>query len=541
MSGAAERYDAVIVGAGFAGLYALKRLRDDLGLRTIVLEAGAGIGGTWFWNRYPGARCDVESLDYQYSFSPELVREWRWSQRYAPQEEILRYLEYVAERYNLLPDIAVKTRVTAASFDENDGTWTVSTDTGRTLIARFCVMATGCLSVPKAPEVLGIATFSGAVLHTSRWPHEGVDLIGRRVAVIGTGSSGIQVIPMLAGQASELTVFQRTPNFIAPANNDALAPDEVRTVVAGFEQRRRRIRESATSLSYPEGETAALEIDNLERERELEARYAAGGLNMIGVFTDVMVDRDANEHLAAFFRRKLRERVVDPAVADALTPRGYPWGTKRLCVDTDFYETFNQDGVHLVDLRTEPLEEIVPAGIRTAARTYEVDAIVFATGFDAITGALLAIDIRGRSGRPLAEHWRDGPRTYLGLAISGFPNLFLITGPGSPSVFSNMVISIEQHVDWIADLLATHRNTRIEATPEAENAWVDHVNEVANTTLVAQANSWYMGANIPGKPRVFMPYLGGVGAYAELCTGVANSGYEGFTLTSAARAPSAPV
>jgi len=385
----AERYDAIVVGAGFAGLYALHRLRDDLGLRTIVLEAGGGVGGTWYWNRYPGARCDVESLDYQYSFSPELLRDWHWSQRYAPQAEILRYLEHVADRFDLNRDIALDTRVTAARFDDADGAWTVQTEDGRTLVARFVVMATGCLSVPKAPEVAGTDTFAGPVLHTGRWPREGVDLTGRRVAVIGTGSSGIQVIPQIAAQAAQVTVFQRTPNFIAPAWNGPLDPDEARTVVADFAQRRKRIRESATSLNYPENERGALEVSDAERERELRERWAAGGLNMISVFADALVEPAANEHVAEFFRARIRERVGDPQTAEALTPRGYPWGTKRLCVDTDFYETFNADHVRLVDLRREPLEAIVPEGVRTVARTYPVDAIVFATGFDAITGALV--------------------------------------------------------------------------------------------------------------------------------------------------------
>jgi cyclohexanone monooxygenase len=522
-----ENYDAIVVGAGFAGLYALKRLRDDLGLNTIAIEAGGGVGGTWYWNRYPGARCDVESLDYQYSFSPRLVRDWQWKERYAAQAEILRYLEHVAERFDLNRDIALNTRVTAAHFDEDSGQWTVTTDTDRRLGARYVVMATGCLSVPKAPEVPVAETFAGAIHHTGRWPHEGVDFSGQRVAVIGTGSSGIQVIPQIAAQAAEVTVFQRTPNFIAPAHNAPMDPEHARAVLAEFAERRKRIRESATCLNYPEGDRSALEVSDAERERELEERWAAGGLNMVGAFTDVMVDADANEHVAAFFRDKIAQRVQDPAVAEALTPRDYPWGTKRLCVEAGFYETFNQDHVRLVDLRDEPIEAIAPTGVQTSARTIEVDAIVFATGFDAMTGALLSMDIRGCDGERLADHWASGPRTYLGIAVAGFPNLFLGTGPGSPSVFSNMVVSIEQHVDWIADLLATGVS-RIEATQQAEDGWVEHVNIVADSTLVARANSWYIGANVPGKPRVFMPYLGGVGAYRALCDQVAENDYEGF-------------
>jgi cation diffusion facilitator CzcD-associated flavoprotein CzcO len=399
--------DVVVVGAGFAGLYALHRLRE-IGLRVRVLEAGRGVGGTWFWNRYPGARCDVESLDYQYSFSEELLDDWQWSERYPAQGEILLYLEHVAERFDLYRDISLNTRVTSAVLDEGARTWTVTTDAGDVLTARFCLMATGCLSVPKEPEVPGAETFAGPIHHTGRWPHEGVEFTGRRVAVIGTGSSGIQAIPAIAEQASELTVFQRTPNFTAPAWNGPLDPEAAREVVASFAERRKRIRESATSLNYPANEQSALEVSDEERERELETRYRAGGLNMVGAFSDVMIDPEANAHVAEFFRRKIRERVADPALADALMPRSYPWGTKRPCVDTNYYETFNRESVSLVDLRAEPLAEIVPSGVRTSERTYEVDAIVFATGFDAMTGALTAIDIRGREG------------------------VALITGPGSP-------------------------------------------------------------------------------------------------------------
>jgi cation diffusion facilitator CzcD-associated flavoprotein CzcO len=526
-------FDVVVVGAGFAGLYSLHKLRG-MGLRVRVLEAGGGVGGTWFWNRYPGARCDVESLDYQYSFSDELLREWQWTERYPAQDEILRYLEHVAERFDLRRDIALNTRVASAVLDEDAGRWTVTTESGEEITARFCIMATGCLSVPKEPEVPGADTFTGPIHHTGRWPHEGVDFTGLRVAVVGTGSSGVQSIPVIAEQASEVTVFQRTPNFSAPSWNGPLDPERAREVLAGFEERRRQIRESLTSLPYPANDKGALEVSAEEREREMEARYAAGGLNMVGVFTDVMIDPEANEHVAEFFRDKIRERVQDPAVAETLMPRSYPWGTKRPCVDTGYYETFNLQHVHLVDLHAQPLEEIVPAGIRTSERTYEVDAIVFATGFDAITGAVNAIDIRGRDGAALRELWAEGPRSYLGIGLAGFPNLFLITGPGSPSVFSNMVVSIEQHVDWIADAIAHLREEGLqsmEPTPEAQDAWVAHVGEIANFTLVSKANSWYMGANVPGKPRVFMPYLGGVGPYRAKCDEIAAAGYEGFALS----------
>jgi cyclohexanone monooxygenase len=360
-----------------------------------------------------------------------------------------------------------------------------------------------------------------------------VDFTGKRVAVIGTGSSGIQVIPVIAEQAAELTVFQRTPNFIAPAWNGPLDPETAREVVAGYAERRRRIRESLSCLHYPANDKSALEVSEEERERELQQRYEAGGLNMVGAFADVMIDPAANEHVAEFLRRKIRERVADPALAEALAPRSFPWGTKRPCVDTNYYETFNRENVTLVDLRSEPLEVIVASGVRTSERTHEVDMIVFATGFDAMTGALNAIDIRGRDGVVLRDLWAEGPRTYLGIGLAGFPNLFLITGPGSPSVFSNMVVAAEQHVDWIADAIEHLRRSglrSIEPTPEAQEAWVAHVAEIAGMTLVSKANSWYMGANVPGKPRVFMPYLGGFGAYQQRCDEIAAAGYEGFAL-----------
>jgi cation diffusion facilitator CzcD-associated flavoprotein CzcO len=525
-------FDFVVVGAGFAGLYSLYKLRG-MGMRGRVLEAGSGVGGTWFWNRYPGARCDIESLDYQYSFSEELLRDWQWSERYPAQGELLRYLEHVAERFDLYRDISLNTRVISAVLDEDAGVWTITTDTGEALTTRHCIMATGCLSVPKEPEVPGAESFRGAIHHTGRWPHEGVDFTGKRVAVIGTGSSGIQVIPVIAERAAELTVFQRTPNFIAPAWNGPLDPETAREVVAGYAERRRRIRESLSCLHYPANDKSALEVSEEERERELQQRYEAGGLNMVGAFADVMVDPAANEHVAEFLRGKIRERVADPALAEALAPRSFPWGTKRPCVDTNYYETFNRENVTLVDLRSEPLEEIVPSGVRTSERTHEVDMIVFATGFDAMTGALNAIDVRGRDGAVLRDQWAEGPRTYLGIGLAGFPNLFLITGPGSPSVFSNMVVAVEQHVDWIADAIEHLRRSglrSIEPTPEAQEAWVAHVAEIAGMTLVSKANSWYMGANVPGKPRVFMPYLGGFGAYQQRCEEVAAAGYEGFAL-----------
>jgi cyclohexanone monooxygenase len=526
--------DAVVVGAGFAGLYILYRLRG-LGLSARVFEAGDGIGGTWYWNRYPGARCDVESMDYSYSFSDELQREWRWTERYASQPEILKYINHVADRFDLRRDIQPSTRVTEAVFDEAAGRWNIRTDRGDEVSARFCVMATGCLSAPQAPPFPGLDRFEGKWYQTGNWPHEGVDFSGQRVAVIGTGSSAIQSIPLIAQQAAQLFVFQRTPNFSIPAHNAPLDPEYEQEVKSNYAEFRQRARESRIGFVVPLNDRPALSISDEERRQEYEARWRRGGLGFGFSFTDLLVDERANETAAEFFRDKIRATVRDPKVAEILAPRDYPLGTKRMCVDTSYYDTFNRDNVTLVNLRETPIEAITPRGLRTRDAEYAVDAIVFAIGFDAMTGALLNIDIRGRRGERLREKWAAGPRTYLGLAIAGFPNLFTITGPGSPSVLSNMIVSIEQHVDWIADCIAhlrDHGHASIEATPEAEETWVAHVNEVGHATLYPRANSWYMGANIPGKPRLFMPYIGGVGTYRQKCTDVAARGYEGFSITA---------
>ncbi len=528
--------DAVIVGAGFAGLYMLHRLRG-LGFSTRVYEAGSGVGGTWFWNRYPGARCDVESLEYSYSFSDELQSDWKWTERYASQPEILSYLNHVAERFDLRRNIRFETRVTAATFDEAANRWHISTDRGEPVSARFCIMATGCLSAAKVPEIEGIETFKGRRYHTGHWPHQGVDFTGQTVGVIGTGSSAIQSIPEIARQAKQLFVFQRTPNFSVPAHNAPLSADVIQDWNTNLASYRNLERTSAFGFMHEPSTKGALEVPPEERQREYETRWQRGGFHLIGAFTDILVSKDANDTAAAFVRSKIREIVRDPGVAEALMPTSYPIGTKRLCVDTQYFATFNRNNVTLVDLQASPIEAVTPSGVQTAAAEYSLDSIVFATGFDAMTGALSNIDIRGRAGVALKQKWYEGPRTYLGIMVAGFPNLFTITGPGSPSVLSNMVVSIEQHVDWIADCIAhlrEHRLALMEATLDAENAWVTHVNDVGHQTLFPLANSWYMGANIPGKPRVFMPYIGGVGPYRQKCDEVAAKGYEGFILTKAA-------
>lgn len=527
-----RQLDAVIVGAGFAGLYMLHCLRG-LGLSVRVYEAGKGIGGTWYWNRYPGARCDVESMDYSYSFSDELQQEWRWTERYASQPEILTYINHVADRFDLRRDIRLATRVTVAVFGEATARWDIRTGGGEQVTARFCIMATGCLSTAQVPNYKGIETFEGKWYHTGNWPHEGVDFTSWRVGVIGAGSSAIQSIPIIARQAAHLFVFQRTPNFSIPARNAPLAPEYERRVKSNYADFRRQARESRVGFVVERNDRSALEVSPEEREREYDARWKRGGLGFNATFADLLIDKEANDTAAEFLRAKIRATVRDPAVAETLSPRHYPLGTKRLCVDTNYYDTFNRDNVTLVDVRQTPIEAITPEGLRTRDEAYTLDSIVFATGFDAMTGALLSIDIRGRSGMTLREKWADGPRTYLGVAIAGFPNLFTITGPGSPSVLSNMIVSIEQHADWIADCIAylrTHECKSIEASVDSENEWVQHVNEVGHATLYPLADSWYMGANIPGKPRIFMPYVGGVGAYRQKCDDFAAKGYDGFTL-----------
>ena len=533
---AVREYDAIIVGAGFSGLYALHRLRA-LGLRARVLERGSGVGGTWFWNRYPGARCDIESVDYCYSFSKELLDEWRWTERYATQPEILRYLNHVADRFELRGDIQLETEVALARFDEDTNRWLIETAQGERFSCRWCVMAVGCLTSIKRPAFAGLDQFEGEWFHTARWPEEGVDFTAHRVAVIGTGSTGIQAIPQIAAQATQLYVFQRTPNYSMPAQNRPLRSEELEEIRRGYTKRRRFAESSDAGVPFPAPTKATFEVTPAERHRMYEEGWRRGGINSLSYgFTDFFTSHAANSTAAEFTRQKIREIVRDPDVAEALSPYQHI-GTKRTCVDIGYFETYNRENVRLVDLRREPLQCITPHGVRTGAAEYPVDRIVFAIGFDAMTGALLDVDIRGAEGRTLREHWAGGPRTYLGLAVAGFPNMFIVTGPGSPSVLSNMVVSIEQHVDWISDCIAAMRERgvdRIEATPAAEEEWVGHVNELADATLYPVANSWYVGANIPGKPRVFMPYVGGCGPYRQACDEVSRHGYRGFKLVAGA-------
>jgi cyclohexanone monooxygenase len=534
----AENYDAVVIGAGFAGMYMLHRLRG-LGLSVRVYEQGGDVGGTWYWNRYPGARCDVESMQYSYSFSSELQQEWDWSERYAPQPEILRYANHVADRFNLRSDIQLDTRVDRAIFDESANSWSVTTSDGKTATAKYLVLATGCLSNARMPDIKGLAGFKGKIYHTGHWPHERIDFTGLRVGVIGTGSSAIQSVPVIAEQASQLTVFQRTANFSIPARNAALTSEQREAFRANYPEIRRFAREEARNGIYTEmPDRGALDDGDNERRAKYEQRWSHGGLTFMSVYNNLALDRPANDTAADFVREKIAEIVRDPQTARLLQPNNHPIGSKRICVDTEYFATFNRPNVTLVDIKSNPIEQILPNAVRTGGKDHEVDALVLATGFDAMTGSVAKIDIRGRNGRTLNQKWAEGPKTYLGLMSAGFPNLFIITGPGSPSVLSNMIVSIEQHVDWITDCIGYMRHRGLEAmeaSKDAEDNWVAHVNEVADTTLYPQANSWYMGANIPGKPQIFMPYIGGVGVYRQICNEVAAKAYQGFVMTAAAR------
>jgi cation diffusion facilitator CzcD-associated flavoprotein CzcO/acetyl esterase/lipase len=533
-------YDVVIVGAGFAGMYELVRMRRA-GFSAVVLETADDVGGTWYWNRYPGARCDILSVDYSYSWDPDLQQEWTWSERYAAQPEILRYAQFVADKHDLRRDIRFNTRVTSAAWNDATNRWTIRTDTGDDVSARFYVMATGCLSMPKVPDIAGTDRFTGEVYFTSTWPHDGVDFTGKRVAVIGTGSSAVQSIPLIAAEADQLTVFQRTPNFSIPARNGPISDERMAAFRADPEAYREEARHSAAGVPRETPMEGALMVSDEERAARYEAMWeAAELLGVTGTFNDTLANAESNDTLRAFIHGKIRSIVDDPEVAEALCPTNHYVGTKRACLDTNYYETYNLAHVRLVDLRKNPISTITESGIDTSGEagdeSFEFDAIVFATGFDAMTGAIVGVDITGRNGITLAEKWSHGPVTYLGLMTSGFPNLFMITGPGSPSVLSNMMVSIEQHVDWIADTLThlrDHGFDTIEPTELAETKWVEHSNEFADLTLMPTANSWYMGVNVPGKPQVFLPYPGGVGRYRAACDEAVARGYLGFALDGA--------
>jgi len=534
----ADRLDVLIVGAGFSGMYMLLKCREQ-GLKTRVIEAGSGVGGTWYWNRYPGARVDIQSLDYSYGFDEGLEKEWRWSERYAPQPELLAYANHVAERFDLKKDISFNTRVTAAHWDAKADGWNVTLDNGEVIPTRFVVMATGCLSVPTDVTFPGIDDYKGTIYRTSKWPHGGVDFSGQRVGIIGTGSSAIQSIPIIAESAAHLTVFQRTPNYSTPAHNGPIPEADFQEWLADPRAFRARSRATAGGFWNDASEDAlATQTAPEDIKAELERRWAWGGFRILSGYVDQAIDPAANKIIADFIAGKIREQVKDPKVADMLTPKDHPFGTKRPCVDTNYYATYNRDNVALIDLRADPLETFTATGIKTRDHSFDFDAVVLATGFDAMTGAIERIDIRGVNGETIKEHWAAGPETYLGLMVAGFPNLFLITGPGSPSVLTNMINSIEQHVEYVARIIAdlnAAQAARIEPTREAELAWTDHCDQMAAMSLFTQANSWYMGANVPGKPRRFMAYTGGLDVYTGICNTVADKGWEGFVIARGAQ------
>ena len=514
-------------------MYMLYKLRN-LGLSACIIEAGKNVGGTWYWNRYPGARCDVWSMEYSYQFSEELQQEWEWTEKYATQPEILRYANHVADRFDLRKDIYFGNRVHSAIFNDDSNNWSIKTDSGLEFLATFCIMATGCLSSVNQPQFQGIDNFKGEIYHTGNWPHHSVNLSDKRVGVIGTGSSAIQTIPEIAKSVKNLLVFQRTANYTIPAHNEFFTPDFIKEIKSDYKGLRERGKMSRGGTAILElNEVNAVDVTPEIREKEFEKRWQAGGVSFMGAFQDLVVNPDSNKTAADFVRKKIQQIVIDPDIAALLSPKNII-GCKRLCVDTNYYETFNRENVKLIDVSSDQIEMITHDGIKVSGNIYALDVIIFATGFDAMTGALLSIDIKGKNNRSLSEKWINGPKTYLGLQTEGFPNLFTITGPGSPSVLSNMMVSIEQHVEWISDCISfmdREGYTSIEPEMDSEDKWVNHVNDIAGKSLRSTCSSWYVGANIDGKPQVFMPYIGGVPTYREICEKIVANQYEGFILT----------
>jgi cation diffusion facilitator CzcD-associated flavoprotein CzcO len=525
--------DVLVVGAGFSGLYALQRLREQ-GRRVHLIDDAPDVGGVWYWNRYPGARCDIESVDYCYSFSDEIVQEWTWTERYPAQPEILRYLNFVADRLDLRRDASFRTRVESLTYDEDTDQWVAVTNHGDQVVAGFVIMATGQLSKTQLPEIEGLEDFGGELYHTGQWPHEGVDTADKRVGVIGTGSSGVQVIPQLAKGAGHLYVFQRTAHYAIPANNRPLDPEFIADLKSRFGEYREQARHTPGGTHRVIGTQAALDVDPGAVQEMFEGHWERGGPDILASYTDLRTNEEAAELAGDFVREKIRGLVRDPETAEKLSPKGYPFGSKRLVLEIGYYDTFNRDNVTLVDVKADPIERITPSGVRTAGTEYPLDVLVLATGYDALTGALFEIDIKGVGGLTLREAWAEGPQTYLGVATHGFPNMFFVAGAGSPSVLSNVVLSIEQHVEWITDYLEHMHKfglRRAEAGLDEQRAWVEEVNQIASHTLYFKGNSWYVGANVTGKPRVFSLYLGGVGRYRDICEDVAADGYRGFVTT----------
>lgn len=528
-------FDAIIIGAGFSGLYQLYKLRDELGISAHIFEAAEDVGGTWYWNRYPGARCDSESHTYCYYFSDELLQKWEWSERYPGQVEILKYLNFATDHFKLRSDISFNNKITNMDFLEDENIWLVRSDSGKTYKTRYVINAVGCLSSANKPNIPGIVNFNGDIYHTGEWPHEEVVFKNKKVGVIGTGSSGIQAIPVIAESAEKVTVFQRTPNYSIPARNQKLTDEFVKNFKTKTSEWLEKMLLSRGGHAWPPPSEHCFDTPEKERLEILNAAWVAGGLGFRECFDDILTNIKSNDVMSDFIKDKIRSTVKDPLKADILSNIDHPFSTKRPPIDTNYFETFNKKSVELIDIRADPIKDIYDNGIRTKSASFPLDIIVFATGFDAMTGSLLKIDIKGRSKLNLRDIWSGGPQTYLGLQVAGFPNMFMLTGPGSPSVLTNMPRAIEQHVEWVAECI-THLEKNnlktIEASSHAMKDWVEHVNQTANKTLLPKTkHSWYLGANIPGKPQVFMPYTGGLNNYRDICNSIAEEGYTGFILS----------
>ena len=519
----ARRVDVIVVGAGFAGLYATYKFRE-MGKVVVGVEAGGDVGGVWYWNRYPGARCDLMSVDYSYGFSPEIEQEWTWSEQFAAQPEILAYANFVADRLDLRRHYLFDTRVTRATWDEDAKVWRATTDGGAMLEAPYCIMATGPLSVPKDPEIPGIERFEGLLLRAQKWPQEPVDFEGKRVGVIGTGSTGIQIIQTLGRQAGELFVFQRTPSFTLPMRNHDLEPDYVAEMKRHYRAMREAMRNNPTGGTRPATSRPYFSLPPSQRREVMEQAWINGGHTFLGSFADLLSNQEANDQVADFVREKIGRIVKDPKTAEALKPKGYPIFARRPCLDTEYYETYNRPNVHLVDVSTDPIVEITAKGIRTRSGEIELDMLIFATGYDALTGALLAFDVVGRDGRTLKEKWAGGPRSYLGIMLEGFPNLFAPNGPNGPAALANLITIAEHDVDWIADLISymeANGLRTVEPSARVEDAWMNLVAALAEKSLIRKANTWWVGANVKGKPQGLTMFIGGFHKYREHCAAAA--------------------
>ena len=530
-AGPVEQFDAIIIGAGITGLYQLIRLRE-LGLSVRVYEAGSGVGGTWYWNRYPGARFDSESYSYGYSFSEELLQEWDWKEHFSGQPENERYLNFVADKFKLRPDIQFNTRISSATYDEKENCWGIRTEDGRHARAKFLITAIGVLSAPQMPNIEGLESYKGEWYHTGLWPDKPVNFAGKRVAVIGTGASAVQLITEIAKEVGHLTVFQRTANYCAPLHNAPIDRETQLDIKERYPEIFKRCRETFASMLHDFDPRSALEVSPQERLARYEELWAQPGFGKwLGNFHDIISSKEANDTISEFVRNKIRERVKDPAVAEKLCPKDHPFGTKRVPLESGYYEVYNRDNVLLVDLKETPIERIQPNGIKTSDAEYEFDMIIFATGFDAVTGAFNRMDIRGVGGQALKDKWADGPRTYLGIQGVGFPNLFTLVGPHNGATFCNIPRCSEQNVEWVTGCIRymrDHNYQRIEPTPVAEDQWTEHVGETIANTLLPAVDSWFMGANTPGKKKTFLMYAGGSPAYRKKCDEVAANGYEGF-------------